>query len=249
MIKQKAFSVIELLVVIGIITILTAILLPTLTRARTQGDNLKCKTNLHQYAIALEEYTNNNNDYLPNPYSWLYKTKITGFCQWHDKENFPANRTDNAGSMWEYLNEAEVHLCPTFRKLAKTRGLEHPFHYEHPDLAIIPQYSYTFNRYLGESKFGSLKSSSIRHPAGIFSFSEQNMFSSASIAENVLCNSYLYIMPGISLTGKYNYNNFASYHNIKNNDYCSGFANAVFLDGHVQLVSPRDNPYRYARPK
>ncbi len=249
MIKQKAFTIIELLVVIGIISILTAILLPTLARARAQGDNLKCKTNLHQYAIALEEYVGDNKDYFPNPKKWLYRKLSSGFCQWHDKDVFPAHLPSNAGSMWEYLDTPEVHLCPTFRKLSKTRGIDHPYHYEH-DIDIIPQFSYTMNVHLGRNtdEIDILKTSQASKPARLFTFSEQNMWSSKEIALNVMMDSALHINDINSVPMAFEGQNFASYHNIINNDYNKGSANALFLDGHVGKASPHDDPFSLVKP-
>jgi len=51
-----AFTLIELLVVITIIATLAALLLPTLNRAQEAGRTAACKSNLHQYGLALHMY-------------------------------------------------------------------------------------------------------------------------------------------------------------------------------------------------
>ena len=48
MMRRAAFTLVELLVVIGIIAILIAVLLPALARARAQANAVKCMANLQQ---------------------------------------------------------------------------------------------------------------------------------------------------------------------------------------------------------
>jgi prepilin-type N-terminal cleavage/methylation domain-containing protein len=63
--RRKGFTLIELLVVIAIISILAAMLLPSLSRAREQARRTACKNNLKQLGLALLIYSNDYSGSFP----------------------------------------------------------------------------------------------------------------------------------------------------------------------------------------
>jgi prepilin-type N-terminal cleavage/methylation domain-containing protein len=63
--RTQGFSLTELLVVIGIIAVVIAIVLPTLSRVREGANRVKCASNLRQIGVQLLLYANDNRNNLP----------------------------------------------------------------------------------------------------------------------------------------------------------------------------------------
>lgn len=86
--RRVGFSLIELMVVIGIVTILIALLLPTLQNVRAAARTLECASQLRQIGFAIQLYANSNNgrtpawavrhEYPNDPYPEFFMGEWTG---------------------------------------------------------------------------------------------------------------------------------------------------------------------------
>ncbi|MFQ6047967.1 MAG: prepilin-type N-terminal cleavage/methylation domain-containing protein [Phycisphaerae bacterium] len=121
--NPHAFSLVELLVVIGLISLLLAILLPALARARRQARQAVCASNLRQLAIANAGYTTENNDFLV-PAASDIDAVGGGRHRWHGvRDSNGLNPADPHASRFDplkgplaaYLADGKVKQCPQFR--------------------------------------------------------------------------------------------------------------------------------------
>lgn len=63
--KARAFTLIELLIVIGIVAVLAAMSVSSLAALRTKARSTQCISNLNQWGMALQHYLRDNDGYLP----------------------------------------------------------------------------------------------------------------------------------------------------------------------------------------
>lgn len=66
---KRAFTIVELLVVVGIIVILTALVVPAVTGARTAANRAKATAQMRMIGLGILAYTSDQNGYLPGPLS------------------------------------------------------------------------------------------------------------------------------------------------------------------------------------
>jgi prepilin-type N-terminal cleavage/methylation domain-containing protein/prepilin-type processing-associated H-X9-DG protein len=83
--RRKAFTLVELLVVIGIIALLISILLPAMNSARRQARSLKCLANLRSVGQALSLYAANNQRFYPIARHKMLSATPPLEQRWHDR--------------------------------------------------------------------------------------------------------------------------------------------------------------------
>jgi len=111
----RAFTLVELLVVIGIVALLTAILLPALSGARAASQRAACAANLRQIVSAALLYCEDNAGYWP-PAHYHFLTK--NLHRWHGTRPDRNSPFDFATSpLAPVLRTAAISRCPSFAPL------------------------------------------------------------------------------------------------------------------------------------
>ena len=138
--NAKGFTLVELLVVIGIIALLIGILIPTLSKAQQQAKVTACMSNMRQLAQGWIMYTNDNRGSIPyaetdaernadGSINTSNKARRDGWVV--DVPGDPAFNTRASvekGLLWKYCSAAETYRCPASIDLANFRSYSISLH-------------------------------------------------------------------------------------------------------------------------
>src|SRR5688500_964240 len=98
--RAQAFTLIELLVTVAIIALLISILLPSLTRVRSQAKSSVCLSNLKQIGTGLVMYLGQNRDFYPQHSSVVPAAPPPPKTRWPD-------------ALRHYMQNTEIYRCPS----------------------------------------------------------------------------------------------------------------------------------------
>jgi len=114
-IRKKAFTLVEVLVVISVVSLLMAIMLPSLGRARGLGRGLLCRSNLRQLAIAAQMYAQTYDEYYP--FAYVFEMQGTKYIQrdWDFAAVTEGSETTiEPGLLWGDGMAEKIQQCPSY---------------------------------------------------------------------------------------------------------------------------------------
>src|SRR4051812_11142599 len=124
--RRPAFTLVELLTVIGIIVILVAILLPVLRGARAQSESIQCMNNLHSIGQAVQVFTASHDGYF---------APARNYSEWEYPGTTRQIDPNDDNAYWGVFYAVAANLkretfsCPAISQKERTTGTNSPAGY------------------------------------------------------------------------------------------------------------------------
>ncbi len=122
--RRRGFTLVELLVVIGILSLLVALLVPSLTRAMVLARSAACRTHLAGLARANAFYAGDNDGRYVPAASDIFAGAAGNLHRWHGVRPDTSSPFDPAaGPLAEYLgSDGSIKQCPAFTDFRSDSG-------------------------------------------------------------------------------------------------------------------------------
>lgn len=110
--RSRAFTLIELLIVIAIIAILASMILPAIGKAKEKAQRTKCANNMKQIMLATHLYLGDFNDNVPHPTWGSSELNLPGWAYTATLRPRNPRFKVELGQLYPYLKKHEIYRCP-----------------------------------------------------------------------------------------------------------------------------------------
>ena len=240
--QHTAFTLVELLVVIGIIAALIAILLPVLAKAREASQLVACASNLKQLAAGAIEYAQENKGNFPLPVRTIGGSppiQVRDYMEYFRWDMYIACFHPDTPPVNPFASSYEVEKiwqCPSNQILTKPiwstiTGIQSNLVVDgpEPDFMLHSSYVYLGNAYYPMVPTGKMYQSQVRDPSRW----PHKTWEGATDAKPLLADQVVY--NSVDAVNKFYVNHISAAGTSASNIYIKGF-NEAFADGHVEWI-------------
>ena len=133
---SRAFTLVELLVVIGIIALLISVLLPALRKAREQAAGVACSSNQRQLMQAFLLFANEHKGRLPGNFT-DHANPDADKRAWLLNYQEPLTSAPRSGTLFRYVNSDGVYRCPSLGASNVLKGTDGNGQFDYASFAVF----------------------------------------------------------------------------------------------------------------
>ena len=146
---DRGFSLVELLVVVAVVSVLAALLFPTIEESRKVSERMLCANNLRQLYVTASDYMQSSAGWLPTHDQWAPGFAFGGACATSQMTRIPI-------AVWEEVFPISMRACPSIPFPAgwiptSYPGSWRPMRYMSPAGSLYTELAYSGYRHLANT--------------------------------------------------------------------------------------------------